>query len=74
MRHRAGNNAFLARCSGAAAVASDVIKDAGAALSVKCGNTTKRGTNGASRSMTEEQLKDFAETQRKGKPEHKSEF
>lgn len=51
-------------------------KAAGAALSAKRGDTKKSELKGASKSMyesmTEEQLKDFAETKRKGKPEHKS--
>lgn len=49
-------------------------KAAGAALSAKRGETPKSKLKGASRSMvesmTEKQLEDLAETQRKGKPEH----
>lgn len=48
-------------------------KAAGAALSAKRGETKKSELKGASKSMyesmTEEQLQDFAETKRKGKPE-----
>ncbi len=51
-------------------------KAAGAALSAKRGETKKSELMGASRemyeSMDEDQLEDFAETKRKGKPEHKS--
>ena len=51
-------------------------KAAGAALSAKRGDTKKSELKGASRemyeSMSESQLEDFAETKRKGKPEHKS--
>ncbi len=50
-------------------------KAAGAALSAKRGETDKDDLQGAARemynSMTEDQLQDFAETSRKGKPEHK---
>ena len=46
---------------------------AGAALSAKRGETPKSKLKGASRemydSMSEQQLEDFAETKRKGKPE-----
>ncbi len=48
-------------------------KAAGAALSAKRGETPKSKFKGASKammSMTETQLKDFAHTRRKGKPEH----
>jgi hypothetical protein len=49
-------------------------KAAGAALSAKRGETTKRELRGASRqmvdSMSEKQLEDFAKGSRKGKPEH----
>lgn len=48
-------------------------KAAGAALSAKRGETDKSKLKGASRemydSMTEEELEDFAETDRKGLPE-----
>ncbi|MBX3529800.1 MAG: DUF3008 family protein [Rhizobiaceae bacterium] len=51
-------------------------KAAGAALSAKRGDTKKSALKGASRemydSMSESQLEDFAETKRKGLPEHKS--
>lgn len=51
-------------------------KAAGAALSAKRGETKVSELQGAAKemydSMTEEQLEDFAETKRKGKPEHKS--
>ena len=47
---------------------------AGAALSAKRGDTPKSELKGASKSMaesmTEKQLEDFAQTKRKGKPEH----
>jgi len=47
---------------------------AGAALSAKRGETKKSDLQGAARdmydSMSEQQLKDFAESDRKGKPEH----
>ncbi|MDN5927215.1 MAG: DUF3008 family protein [Hyphomicrobiales bacterium] len=49
---------------------------AGAALSAKRGETKKSGLKGASKemydSMSEKQLEEFAETKRKGKPEHVS--
>ena len=49
---------------------------AGAALSAKRGETKKSELRGASRemykSMSEKQLEEFAETRRKGKPEHVS--
>ncbi len=49
-------------------------KAAGAALSAKRGDTRKSALKGASKemyeSMSEKQLEDFAETKRKGKPEH----
>ncbi|GGN44853.1 MAG: DUF3008 domain-containing protein [Novosphingobium sp.] len=49
-------------------------KAAGAALSAKRGETKKSDLQGAARdmydSMSEQQLKDFAESDRKGKPEH----
>ncbi|MEQ8698494.1 DUF3008 family protein [Bauldia litoralis] len=49
-------------------------KAAGAALSAKRGDTKVGDLQGASRemydSMSEAQLEDFAETKRKGKPEH----
>jgi hypothetical protein len=51
-------------------------KAAGAALSAKRGDTKKSSLRGASKemyeSMSEKQLEDFAETKRKGKPEHVS--
>lgn len=51
-------------------------KAAGAALSAKRGDTNVSDLKGAAKdmydSMTEEELKDFAETSRKGKPEHSS--
>jgi hypothetical protein len=51
-------------------------KAAGAALSAKRGDTKVSDLKGASRqmydSMTEEELKDLADTDRKGKPEKKS--
>ncbi|MEJ8573876.1 DUF3008 family protein [Microbaculum marinum] len=51
-------------------------KAAGAALSAKRGDTKVSSLQGASKemydSMSESQLEDFAETKRKGKPEHKS--
>lgn len=50
-------------------------KAAGAALSAKRGQTKKSELKGASRemydSMSRKQLEDFAETGRKGLPEHK---
>ena len=50
-------------------------KAAGAALSAKRGDTKKSELKGASRemydSMSEKQLEEFAETDRKGLPEHK---
>lgn len=49
-------------------------KAAGAALSVKRGETDKQDLKGASRSMersmTEKELEELASTKRKGKPEH----
>ncbi|PEQ11455.1 DUF3008 domain-containing protein [Novosphingobium sp. PC22D] len=49
-------------------------KAAGAALAAKRGEANKSDLKGASRemydSMSESQLEDFAETKRKGKPEH----
>ena len=49
-------------------------KAAGAALSAKRGDTPKSELKGASKSMaesmTEKQLEDFAQTKRKGNPEH----
>ncbi len=49
-------------------------KAAGAALSAKRGDTPKSDLKGASRSMYEsmdkKELKDLAQTKRKGKPEH----
>lgn len=49
-------------------------KAAGAALSAKRGDQPKSALKGASRemydSMSEKQLEEFAETKRKGKPEH----
>ncbi len=51
-------------------------KAAGAALSAKRGDTKVSSLKGASKemydSMSESQLEDFAETSRKGKPEHVS--
>ena len=51
-------------------------KAAGAALSAKRGEMDKSELTGAARemydSMSEDQLKDFADSDRKGKPEHKS--
>ena len=50
---------------------------AGAALSAKRGETPISSLKGASRqmaqSMSEKQLEEFAETKRKGLPEHKHE-
>ena len=50
-------------------------KAAGAALSVKRGDTDKSDLQGASKqmygSMSEDELEDMAHTKRKGKPEHK---
>ena len=50
-------------------------KAAGAALSAKRGDTKVRELKGASKSMyksmSENQLEEFAETKRKGLPEHK---
>ena len=50
-------------------------KAAGAALSVKRGDTKKSALKGASKdmfqSMSESELEDMASTKRKGKPEHK---
>jgi hypothetical protein len=50
-------------------------KAAGAALSAKRGDTKVKDLQGASKdmhdSMSESQLKDLAETKRRGKPEHK---
>jgi hypothetical protein len=48
-------------------------KAAGAALSAKRGKTPKSKLKGASKSMlsmSEKQLEEFAQTKRKGKPEH----
>lgn len=49
-------------------------KAAGAALSAKRGETSKKSLKGASRSMVESmnenQLEELASTKRKGKPEH----
>ncbi|HEX4893860.1 MAG TPA: DUF3008 family protein [Hyphomicrobiaceae bacterium] len=49
-------------------------KAAGAALSAKRGETSKKSLKGASRSMvesmSEKQLEELASTKRKGKPEH----
>lgn len=48
-------------------------KAAGAALSAKRGDTPRSKLKGASKSMlsmSEKDLKDFAHTKRKGKPEH----
>jgi hypothetical protein len=49
-------------------------KAAGAALSAKRGDTKVSELKGASRemyeSMSEKELEEFAETKRKGKPEH----
>ena len=51
-------------------------KAAGAALSAKRGDTKKSELQGAARdmyeSMSEDQLEDFAATEREGKPEHRS--
>lgn len=51
-------------------------KAAGAALSAKRGETEKDDLTGAARemydSMSEDQLEDFAGSERKGKPEHKN--
>ena len=51
-------------------------KAAGAALSAKRGDTPKSKLKGASKSMeksmSEKELKEFASTKRKGKPEHAS--
>mgnify|MGYP002623646822 FL=1 len=51
-------------------------KAAGAALSVKRGDTKKSELKGASRqmadSMSEKELRDMASTKRKGKKEHDS--
>ncbi|MDA0221679.1 MAG: DUF3008 family protein [Proteobacteria bacterium] len=51
-------------------------KAAGAALSAKRGDTRVKDLKGASRemddSMSEKELEDFAETDRKGLPEHKN--
>lgn len=51
-------------------------KAAGAALSAKRGDTRVKDLKGASKSMyksmNETQLEEFAETKRKGLPEHKS--
>ena len=50
-------------------------KAAGAALSAKLGDTKVSELQGASRdmykSMSEKELKEFASTKHKGKPEHK---
>ena len=52
-------------------------KAAGAALSAKRGETKKSELKGASKdmykSMSEDQLEEFAETKRKGLPDKKSE-
>jgi len=52
-------------------------KAAGAALSAKRGDTRVKDLKGASKSMyksmSETQLEEFAETRRKGLPEHKGE-
>lgn len=49
-------------------------KAAGAALSAKRGETSKKALKGASRSMVEsmneKQLEELASTKRRGKPEH----
>ena len=51
-------------------------KAAGAALAAKRGDMKKSELQGASRdmyeSMSEDQLEDFASTEREGKPDHKS--
>jgi hypothetical protein len=51
-------------------------KAAGAALSAKRGDTKVKDLKGASKSMyksmSENQLEEFAETKRKGLPEHKT--
>lgn len=51
-------------------------KAAGAALAAKRGEQDKDELKGAARdmydSMTEDQLEDFAESPRKGKPQHKN--
>lgn len=51
-------------------------KAAGAALSVKRGDTKKSDLKGSSKSMaesmSEKQLEELASTNRKGKPEHAS--
>jgi hypothetical protein len=51
-------------------------KAAGAALSAKRGETSRRSLKGASKSMlesmTEKQLEELASTSRKDKPEHLS--
>lgn len=51
-------------------------KAAGAALAAKRGDMPKSKLRGASKemekSMSEKELKDFAETKRKGKPKHVS--
>ena len=51
-------------------------KAAGAALAAKRGDMPKSKLRGASKemekSMSEKELKDFAETKRRGKPEHVS--
>ncbi|RIV92755.1 DUF3008 family protein [Aurantiacibacter xanthus] len=51
-------------------------KAAGAALSAKRGDTKVSELQGASKemydSMSEDELEDMASTERKGKPEHKS--
>ena len=58
------------------AVSKAQQKAAGAALSAKRGDTPKSKLKGASKqmaeSMSEKQLKDFAETKRKGLPDKKS--
>jgi hypothetical protein len=57
------------------AVSKAQQKAAGAALSAKRGETKVKDLKGASKemyeSMSEKQLEDFAETRRKGLPEHK---
>lgn len=49
-------------------------KAAGVALSAKRGDTSKSNLKGASKSMlesmSEERLEEFANTKRKGKPDH----
>ena len=59
------------------AKSKDQQKAAGAALSAKRGEIEKSELQGASKemyeSMSEAKLEDFADTERKGKPEHKGE-